>query len=310
MSQIYKEFTLPDQSGRTAIVTGANIGLGYETSKALAGKGARVIMACRSREKGEAARSNILGEFKDAQLTVESLDVSSLDSVRRFAERISGDVGQLDLLINNAGVMGIPLARNSVGHELQLAINHLGPFALTGSLLPMFRTDLPARIVNVGSLSHRLAKLHLDDINFEKSRYGKMKAYARSKLAFLTFSMELNRRLRQVNSNVMAVAAHPGFAATEIGVHYWLSNPKNPVGRWINRKLEKLTPVPADAARSILFAALDPGVQGGDYYGPGSWLEIRGEPARARLKSTTRDVELGRRLWSLSESLTGIRYLE
>lgn len=301
---------MQDMGDKVVVVTGANTGLGFEVTLELARLGARVVMACRNMQRAEHARVQILAQLPEAGLTIIPLDVSEPESIAAFASRFSEQLGRLDMLINNAGVMGIPLARNSVGQEMQLATNHLGPFALTGALLPMFRTDLPARIVNVGSLSHRLAKLHLDDINWEKSRYGPLKAYARSKLAFLTFSMELNRRLRQVGSNVLAVAAHPGFAATEIGVHHPLTNPKNALGRWINSQLEKLTPVPADAARPVLFAALDQGVEGGDYYGPGGWLELGGEPAPARLKATTRDVELGRRLWALSESLTGISYLD
>jgi NAD(P)-dependent dehydrogenase (short-subunit alcohol dehydrogenase family) len=292
-----------------AVVTGANAGLGYQTTLQLARSGATVVMACRSLERAERARGQLLAEAPGASTLIMRLDVSEPESIATFGRHFAQQVGSLDLLINNAGIVGIPLQRNSVGHELQLATNYLGMFALTGTLLPMFRTDVPSRIVNVGSLSHRLAKLDLDDINWEKGRYGPMRAYARSKLAVLTFTMELNRRLQRAGSKTMALAAHPGFAATEIGKDNSLMNPKNPIGKWFNHKMEAKIPSAAEAARPILLAACREGVRGGDYYGPGGWLEIAGEPDEARVNPAARDIATGKRLWALSEAMTGVSYL-
>ena len=296
-------------TGAVAVVTGANAGLGYQTSLQLARWGATVVMACRNPERAERARGQLLAQAPDATILVMHLDVSEPESIAAFGRQFAQQPGTLDLLINNAGIVGIPLRRNSLGHELQLATNYLGMFALTGTLLSLFRPDVPARIVNVGSLSHRLAKLDLDNLNWETGRYGPMRAYANSKLAVLTFTMELNRRLRQAGSPIQALAAHPGFAATDIGKDNSLMNPKNPIGQWFNRKLEAKIPAAADAARPILLAACGAGVRGGDYYGPGGWLEIAGEPAKARVNPRAMDIEVGKRLWALSEALTRVSYL-
>lgn len=292
-----------------AVVTGANAGLGFQLSRALLGAGMKVVMACRSLDRAKRAEEQLHAEFPDAATVVIRLDVSELESVGEFAGQLAEQVGRLDLLINNAGITGVPLRRNGAGHELHLATNYLGVFALTGRLLPMFSADTPARIVNVGSLLHRFSKLDLDDFNWERNRYGEWRAYGRSKLALLTFTIELNRRLRQSGSHIMALAAHPGFAATEIGKESSLVNPQNAIGKWFNSKMESRIPTAEEAARPILFAARDPGARGGDYYGPGGWLEIAGAPARARLNPAARDVDAGKRLWALSESLTGVRYL-
>lgn len=294
---------------KVAVITGANAGLGFQTALQLARSGATVVMACRSQERAEKARAELLLEVPDARAVIMSLDVSEPESISTFGQQLANQFGQLDLLINNAGIVGIPLARNSVGHELQLQTNYLGVFALTGTLLPLFRADVPARIVNVGSLAHRLAKLDLDNINWEAGGYGPMRAYARSKLALLTFTMELNRRLRQTGSNITALGAHPGFAATEIGKGNSFMAPQNPVGKWFNDKMEALVPSAAAASRPIVYAACDESVEGGDYYGPGGWMEIGGAPGRARVNPAARDIDAGKRLWTLSQRLTGVSYL-
>lgn len=296
-------------AGKVAVITGANAGLGYQTAIQLARAGATVVMACRSVERGGRAQGQLQAEVPAARTVLMQLDVSEPASIAAFGREFNNRFERLDLLVNNAGIVGIPLARNSAGHELQLATNYLGAFALTGTLLPFCSGDGPVRIVNVGSLSHRFAKLDLDDINWETTPYGPMRAYARSKLALLSFTMELNRRLFETDSNISALAAHPGFAATEIGKDNNLMNPQNPLGKWFNSKMEALIPSAAEAARSILFAACDESAQGGEYYGPGGWLEIGGEPDRARLNKTARDCAVGKRLWTLSEALTGASYL-
>lgn len=298
-------------SDKVAVVTGANAGLGYQIAGQLARTGATVVMACRSLERAEKAREQLLGELPAgaAGIAILRLDVSEPESIRSFCQAFADRFGQLDLLINNAGIVGIPLARNSAGHELQLATNYLGPFALTGLLLRYFRAHEPGRVINVGSLGHRFAKLELDNIDWQNDGYGPMRAYARSKLALLSHTMELNRRLRETDSNICALAAHPGFAATEIGKDNSFMNPKNAFGKWFNGKLEALIPTAEAAAAPIIFAACDEDAQGGEYYGPGGWLEIAGKPDRARLNPIATDKDLGRRLWTLTEELTGVRYL-
>lgn len=293
----------------TVVITGANAGLGFQTALKLARTGARIVMACRNPEKAQQAQRDLQALVPLAQTIVIALDVSEPASIREFGRRFSQQVGQLDVLINNAGIVAIPLGRNSVGHELQLATNYLGAFALTGTLLPFFRDDASARIVNVGSLAHRFGKLDLDDLNWEQSPYDEWKGYARSKLALLSFTMELNRRLQQRGSKVIALGAHPGFAATEIGRHSPALTPKNAFSKWLRKRAAVLIPTAAQAARPIVRGACAEDVSGGDYWGPRGFLEIGGEPAHARVNPIARDVHVGRRLWASSEALTGIRYL-
>jgi NAD(P)-dependent dehydrogenase (short-subunit alcohol dehydrogenase family) len=297
-------------SDRVAVITGANGGLGFQTALALARMGMTVVMACRSLDKARQAQRELLGEVPAANARVIELDVTEPESIREFGRQFSAQVGHLDLLINNAGVVLAPLARNSVGQELHLATNHLGAFALTGTLLPLFRKDAPARIVTVVSLAHRFARLDLDDVNWEKTAYNEWKAYARSKLLLLSFTMELDRRLRQVGSPILAVGAHPGFANTNAGRGSAALTPTTSFRKWFtNEVLEPLVPKAPAAARSIVHAASAEGVRGGDYYGPKGFLEIGGRTGRARVNPVARDTDVGRRVWALSEEMTGVRYL-
>jgi len=312
-----------------AVVTGANAGLGYQTALALARRGCTVVLACRSAERARQAQRELLAAAPSARTEIVPLDVSEPDSIRAFGVALAERCGGLDVLVNNAGVVTVPLARNSAGHEMHLATNYLGAFALTGTLLPLFRAAsgpgtraesgaaadadasgrLRARVVNVGSLGHRLARLDLDDLNWERTPYGEWQAYFRSKLALLSFTVELARRLERSGSDVVALGAHPGFAVTEATKNSDVLTPKSTFGRWLNDKVALLIPRAADAARPIVHAASDASVRGGDYYGPGGLLEIRGTTGRARLNPLARDVELGRRLWELAEAMTGVRYL-
>ncbi len=292
---------------KTAVVTGANAGLGFEISKTLLRRDYRVVMACRNAEKAAAARSRLLAMVPGADASVLPLDISVLGSVEKFSTLFAEQFGVLDLLINNAGIVAIPLTRNAAGHEMQMATNYLGNFALVGRMLPFFSAEHSCRVVNVGSLAHRFGTLPLHDMNWDKDNYKPMAGYARSKVALLTFTLELNRRL--AGRNIIALAAHPGFAATEITAGNPAMQPKNAIGRWINSKIEPLIPTAADAARSILHAALAEGVRGGDYYGPGGLLEIAGFPARAKLNPKTKDTENAKRLWSISQEMTGVSYL-
>jgi len=294
---------------KNVVVTGANSGIGFQVALRLASDGAKVVMACRNLEKGQAALNQMRDGVPDADVSLLRLDVSELASVREFGEQLSEQVGSLDVLINNAGILGIPLTRNSAGHELQLATNYLGAFALTGMLMPLFRRELPARIVNVGSLAHRFARLDVDDLNWERTQYDQWKAYARSKLAMLSFTLELDRCLRKHGSNTVALAAHPGFASTEIHKKSEAAFFKNGVHRWLQGKLEPLVPSAGEAARPIILAASAEHVRGGEYYGPSGFLEIAGEPGKARVHPVANDLETGRRLWAASEALTGVHYL-
>jgi NAD(P)-dependent dehydrogenase (short-subunit alcohol dehydrogenase family) len=297
-------------SDRVAVVTGANAGLGYQTALCLARAGTTVVMACRSLERARKAQGDLLEQVPGARTTLLPLDVSEPESIREFTRRFSDEFGRLDVLVNNAGIVAVPLSRTSVGHELQLATNYLGPFALTGRLLPLLREGVRARIVNVGSHASLFGALPLDDPNWEKQRYGEWRAYARSKVALLCFTMELDRRLRRIGSHVIALGAHPGLAATEISRHSPALIPTSALGKWLNAQIGKLLiPVAAEACRSIVHAACADDVGGGDYWGPSGLLEIRGAPGRARVNPIARDAELGRRLWTLSESLTGVRFL-
>jgi len=294
-------------SQKNAVVTGANAGLGYQITLALARRGMRVVMACRNMQKAEAAKSSLLAEWPSADLSIIPLDISEPDSIAQFATAFAQQVGALDLLVNNAGIVGQPLLRNSRGQELHLATNYLGAFALTGRLLPFLRQGEPTRIVNVGSLAHLFGKLNLPDFNWEAQPYNQWRAYARSKLALLTFTMELHRRMTHKGSSVMVLAAHPGFAATEI-LGDRVTNPGNAFAKWYTENMKKLIPHPEDAARAIVHAACADTVRGGEYYGPGGFLGIAGAPAKARCNKRAYDTVAAGQLWSLSESMTGVSF--
>jgi NAD(P)-dependent dehydrogenase (short-subunit alcohol dehydrogenase family) len=245
----------------------------------------------------------------NANTLVLPLDVSDLDSVREFARLFSEQVGELDILINNAGIVALPLSRTSAGHELLLATNYLGAFALTGALLPYFSARRGARIVNVGSLAHRFGGLNVDDLNWETTQYDQWKAYANSKVALLSHTLELERRLRASASHIIAVAAHPGVANTNIKQASEALKPPGPIRRWYVKHMTKLIPTAENAARPVILAAAGEHVAGGDYYGPGGLFELGGAPKKARLNPIARDPELSNRLWQMSEAMTGVRYL-
>lgn len=296
-------------SQKVAIVTGANAGIGFAITQELASLGYKTVMACRNRQKAESARQQLLERVPDAELIILPLDLSEPASVQHFAQQFSSDIGELDLLINNAGILAMPLSRNSAGHESQLATNYLSNFALIGYLLPCFREGGQPRIVNVGSLAHRTGKLALDDLNWEATPYTEMKGYAYSKVALLTYTVELNRRLEQSGKKLIALGAHPGFANTEIKNKSPSMKAKTRFSRWFEKVTTPFIPLAADAARPILLAALSEDAKGGDYYGPGGFMEIAGKPAKAKLNPATLVPENGQKLWALSEAMTGVRYL-
>jgi len=299
----------PSLQDKVALITGANAGLGYQLSLSLARMGVHVVMACRSPERAERAHEQLLREVPGAKATLAPLDVSSPESIRELGALIGARGVHLDLLIHNAGIFGVPLSRNEVGQELHFATNYLGPFALTGVLLPFFRDAPGSRIVCVGSLSHRVGKLRMDELDWREADYKEFAAYARSKLALLAYTVELDRRLRRHCSNIIAVGAHPGFAPTGIAKNHAVANPKTSFGKWLIKRIEAGMATVEQAAAPILHAACAEGVRGGEYYGPGGWLEIAGSPAKARVNARALNEDLAFQLWSASEALTGVRYL-
>ncbi|MGK2881929.1 MAG: SDR family NAD(P)-dependent oxidoreductase [Mycobacterium sp.] len=288
---------IPDQTGRTAVITGANTGLGFETAKALAGKGAHVVIAVRNPDKGKQAAAQIGGDVE-----VQELDLTSLDSIRSAADALKAGNERIDLLINNAGVMTTPKGTTADGFELQFGTNHLGHFALTGLLLDRI-VDVPgARIVTVSSNGHKIrGAIHFDDLQWERS-YSRMGAYSQSKLANLLFTYELQRRLA-VRGAAIAVASHPGFSSTDLGRN--LPSALQPA---LNRLSPYLGQPAAMGALPSLRAATDPGVLGGQYFGPDGLFEQRGHPKVVTSSDQSHDLDLQRRLWAVSEELTGVTY--
>jgi NAD(P)-dependent dehydrogenase (short-subunit alcohol dehydrogenase family) len=289
---------IPDQTGRTAVVTGANTGIGLETARMLAKKGASVVLACRNAEKGQAALARIEEEKPAGRATVEVLDLSDLDSVAAFAKGFSSAHGRLDLLINNAGVMVPPLGRTKQGFELQFGTNHLGHFALTGLLLPLVLRTPGARIVVVSSTMQNFGRIDFDDLNWERRSYRDARAYSQSKLANMMFALELQRRLSSAGSDVRATAAHPGWTATDLQRTAGFARFFNPF----------FAMKPVDGALPTLRAATDPGVDGGSYWGPSGIFELRGSPAPASISKRAKDEAAAARLWEISETLTGISF--
>lgn len=294
---------------RTVVTTGANSGIGFQTALHFARSGAKVVLACRSLEKARQAQREIEQQVPDAETLLLPLDVSELGSIREFCRRFADEVGELDILVNNAGIVALPLTRTSAGHEMLLATNYLGAFTLTGLMLPFFKHDKPARIVNVGSIAHRFGRLNIDDLNWETTAYDPWKAYANSKVALLMHTLELDRRLRAEGSHIIALAAHPGVANTNIKQTAEQLKPPGPIRRWYAARMTKIIPSAENAARSVILAATAEHVRGGEYYGPGGLLELGGAPKKAKLNPITQDTQLSKRLWELSESMTGASYL-
>jgi NAD(P)-dependent dehydrogenase (short-subunit alcohol dehydrogenase family) len=289
---------IPNQSGRTVIVTGANTGIGFETARALALKGAQVTLACRSLDKGRAAVNRILAESAEAAVSSEQLDLSDLRNVEAFARRFPDEHERLDLLILNAGVMVPPESKTAQGFELQFGVNHLGHFALVGALLPLVKATEGARVVVVSSTAASRGIMHFDDLQFEKRSYAPWQAYGQSKLANQLFTLELQRRLRAAGSSVLVTAAHPGWTATDL-------QRTTRLVRFLNRFVAMK---PAQGALPTLRAATDPEANGGDYYGPTGFLQMRGYPKRVGMVKRAHDAGDAARLWEISENLTGVRY--
>ena len=295
---------IPDLTGRVAVVTGANRGLGLETSKALAQHGATVVMACRDPQHSDAAVRQVAEMGISGQVEAMSLDLSDLDSVRAFAKDLAGRHDRLDILVNNAGVMA-PSKRHTTkqGFELQLGVNHLGHFALTGLLLPSLLRAAGSRVVTVSSIAHESGTMDLDDLQSER-QYTPYGAYGRSKLANLMFMLELDRRLKRAGATTISVAAHPGFANTNLQAAGPFLD-ASPVSSWLSLAAVRLIgQSAAHGAEPQLYAATASGVRGGDYYGP--QRKIAGHPKPADMAPAARDEVVAARLWDVSKELTGV----
>jgi NAD(P)-dependent dehydrogenase (short-subunit alcohol dehydrogenase family) len=303
MSRGWTAEEIPDQSGRLAIVTGANSGLGRVTALELARHGAEVVVAVRDVEKGEAAAAEVRSVATGPDPRVEELDLGSLASVRAFAERFSGE--RVDLLVNNAGVMMTPRRTTADGFELQFGTNHLGHFALTGLLLGSLERAEAARVVTVSSNEHRGGELDFDDLALERG-YDRRGAYQRSKFANALFAVELDRRLRAAGSPVLSVFAHPGYSDTNLQ----RTGPSGLMRALLEVGNRLLAQSAEDGALPQLYAATAADVEGGDYIGPDGRGELRGSPTKVRARRSAYDPELGARLWEVSEDLTGVSYLD
>ncbi|MFE3830306.1 oxidoreductase [Streptomyces sp. NPDC059092] len=303
--RVWSTADIPDLTGTSAVVTGANSGIGAAVSLALARAGALTVLACRDPERGEDAVAAVRAAAPGAEVRLVRLDLADLASVREAAEALTRTVdGQLDLLVNNAGVMALPLRHTADGFEMQFGTNHLGHFALTGLLLPVLGASGPSRVVSVSSLAHRIGGMDFGNLAGERG-YRKWPAYGQAKLANLLFTAELERRSRLTGRDIHALAAHPGLSATELGQAGPLM-----AGKPLAAKAERLTRLftqPASVgALPVLRAATDPAARGGEYYGPRGPLEVRGAPAIARSSSRARDAATAERLWEVSARLTGV----
>jgi NAD(P)-dependent dehydrogenase (short-subunit alcohol dehydrogenase family) len=294
---------IPDLKGKVIIVTGGNSGLGYWSVKAFAEKGAEVILASRSIENGEKAKTEILNEIPEGKIEVDELDLADLESVRRFAKNFQQKHSRLDILLNNAGIMTTPYFKTKDGFEGQTGTNHLGHFALTGLLLPVLKKTPKSRVINVSSMAHKQGKMDFDNLLFENGKgYSPMKSYGRSKLANLLFTYELQRFFEGNKIDSISVAAHPGVSQTELFRYLdekWYFRMVRPLFKAISQE-GKMGALPQ------IRAAVDSDVKGGEYYGPSGFMELKGYPVKVQSNGRSHSEEDARRLWEVSEELTGV----
>jgi NAD(P)-dependent dehydrogenase (short-subunit alcohol dehydrogenase family) len=288
---------IPDQSGKIVIVTGANSGIGYEATRALAMRGATVIMACRNIEKGETAAEQIQKEDSQGKVILQRLDLADLNSVRQFAENFLAEFERLDVLVNNGGIMATPYGKTADGFELQFGTNNLGHFMLTGLLINLLKSTPNSRVVTVTSYAHFFGMINFSDLNSERF-YQKWLAYGQSKLANVLFGYELQRRADRNGRNPISIVVHPGYAATNLQHTSSLFSFLNPV----------MAQSPEMGALSTLYAATSPEIRGGEYIGPDGFLGQHGYPHKARSSRQSQDVDTAQRLWEVSEELTGIQF--
>jgi NAD(P)-dependent dehydrogenase (short-subunit alcohol dehydrogenase family) len=296
---------IPDLRGKVIIVTGANSGIGYEAAKEFTRKGAQTILACRSVEKGQAALDQIKQEIPQSLVELMTLDLANLPSVTKFADVFKAKYDRLDILVNNAGIMWVPYGKTEDGFERHFGVNHLGHFALTGLLIDVLLKTPGSRVVTVSSTGHRSGEMDFDDLMFEGGRgYRRQRVYGRSKLANLLFTYELQRRFEATNADVIATAAHPGGSNTNLARHIediWYFRALRPV-------LERMMQDADMGALPTLRAAVDPAASGGEYYGPGGFMEQTGYPVIVQSSDASHNLADARRLWEISEKLTGVHY--
>lgn len=295
---------IQDQTGTTAIVTGANSGIGFEAARELVRNGAHVVMACRDPQKAQIAADELLAEIPEASLELMTLDLADLASVRTFAEAFLATHHRLDLLVNNAGIMMTPYGTTADGFEQQFGTNHLGHFALTGLLIDAILDTDHARVVNVSSAGHRMGSMDFDNLQYEDGGYKPTRAYGRSKLANLMFTYELQRRFHRAGASAEALAAHPGSSDTDLGRHldrYRVVKVARPLA-------ERLSQSASMGALPTLRASTDPNAIGGQYFGPSGFMEQRGHPKVVPSNDASHDADDARRLWAVSEELTGVTY--
>jgi NAD(P)-dependent dehydrogenase (short-subunit alcohol dehydrogenase family) len=292
---------IPDQTGRTVVITGANSGLGFRSAQALAAHGARVLLACRNPAKADAALDDVASVATGPAPEVVALDLADLDSVRAAAKEIEARVDALDVLLNNAGIMAVPKGTTAQGFELQLGTNHLGHFALTGLVLPQLLRAATPRVITTSSQAHRTGRMRWDDLQWTR-RYERWLAYGQSKLANLLFMRELDRRAREACSPLVSAAAHPGWAATHLQSGPGATKKLSELGNRLFAQSDSMGALPQ------LYAATMPDVTGGDYFGPDGAFERAGYPKRVGSTAASRDAVAARRLWDESERLTGVTY--
>jgi len=288
-----------DQKGRVAIVTGSSSGIGFEMARVLADKNATVIIAVRNLQKGNAAANAVMANHKNAAVQVMELDLANLESVHSFAMNFKENYSRLDLLVNNAGIMMPPFSKTKDGFELQFGTNHLGHFTLTGLLMDLILRTEDSRVVTVSSAAHKSGRIDFSDLNWEKRKYKKMQSYGDSKIANLYFTFELQRKLEETGFKTISVASHPGWTATELQRHVGIIGFLN---HFFAQSIEMGT-------LPTLYAATATDVKGGDYFGPSGWQEMKGYPKKVESNQLSHDVEIAEKLWTVSEELTGIKYI-
>ncbi len=289
---------IPDQKGRVIIITGSTSGLGKEAARVLAGKGANIIMAVRNKNKGSKVAELIKKRYQGAKIEVMKVDLNILESVRAFAKEFENTHSRLDILINNAGIMACPFARTEDGFEIQMGVNHLGHFALTGYLLPLLQRTSGSRIVVTSSIAHKTGDINFDDINWEKRSYNTAKAYSDSKIANLYFTYELARKFKDIPNAPIVTAAHPGWTKTDLQRHSFLARILNPI---FSQGVKQ-------GVLPTLRAAVDENAKQGDYFGPNGFQEMKGAPVKVRSNGRSHDQSKAAKLWELSEELTGVHY--
>lgn len=289
---------ITDQTGKVIVITGSTSGLGKEAARQLAGQGGTIVMAVRNTQKAEGVKKEIMKEFPKADIRIQRLDLGDLASVKEFSDAIAAEYKQLDILINNAGVMMCPYSKTKDGFEIQMGTNHLGPFALTGQLMPLLKQTPNSRIVVTSSIAHRQGDIDFSDLNWETRNYKTMKAYGDSKLANLFFTYELAERLKGQENAPSVTAAHPGWTKTELQRHSGLFSFLN---NFMAQKVEVGT-------LPTIRAAVDPEANSGDYFGPSGFGEMWGNPKKVKSTPMSHDRQKAGKLWVMSEELTGVHY--